>query len=89
MLVAMGLDPAHEKLLSTRALHTADRVVILGTDLDVARLPGPSYEVWDLSSDDLAARVQALSEELTAVLAPTPRVTVLERLRTLLRFRRG
>jgi len=85
MLVAMGLDPAHEQSLSTRALHTADRVVILGTGLDVARLSGPSYEEWDLAHDDLADRVQALSVELTTDQAPEPGPTLLQRLRGLVR----
>ena len=53
MLVAMGLDPADEQRLSTRALHTADRVISLGAGLDVARLPGPRYEEWDLAQGDL------------------------------------
>ena len=66
MLVAMGLDPAEEQRLSARALHTADRVISLGAGLDVARLPGARYEEWDLEQDDLIARVQALSDDLTA-----------------------
>jgi len=85
MLVAMGLDPADEHRLSTRALHTADRVVILGAEVDVARLPGPRYEQWDLAQDDLVDRVEALGAELTAVAVPaTRRPSVLERVRTLL-----
>ena len=39
MLVMMGLDPAHEERLSVRALSTSDRVIVLGTSLDVARIP--------------------------------------------------
>ena len=62
----MGLDPAEEQRLSARALHTADRVISLGAGLDVARLPGARYEEWDLEQDDLIARVQALSDDLTA-----------------------
>jgi hypothetical protein len=84
MLVAMGLNPADEKRLSTGALHTADRVVILGDDLDVARLPGPSYEEWDLRHDDLMGRVQALSDELTATAVVTSRPAPLHRLKRLL-----
>ena len=66
MLVAMGLDPAGQHPLSAAALRTADRVVILGADVDVARLPGPRYEQWDLTREDLLTRVEALSDELTA-----------------------
>jgi hypothetical protein len=84
MLVAMGLDPAGEQPLSARALHTADRVIILGTGLDVARLSGPRYEEWDLAHDDLVARVQALGDDLTAVPAATAGAAVLGRLRTLI-----
>jgi hypothetical protein len=79
MLVAMGLNPAEEKLLSARALHTADRVVVLGADIDVARLPGPSYEEWDLRQEDLVSRVETLSHALTAP-AAAPRFAVLSRL---------
>ena len=82
MLVAMGLNPADEQLLSSRALHTADRVVVLGTGLDVARISGPRYEEWDLADDDLAARVEALGTELLDPPAPGP--TLLDRLRALL-----
>ncbi len=66
MLVAMGLDPAAEHPLDTRSLHTADRVVALGAGLDVARLPGPRYEEWDLEQGDLLIRVEALGDALTA-----------------------
>ena len=86
MLVAMGLDPANEQRLSTRALHTADRVVSLGAGLDVAQLPGPRYEEWDLSEGDLISRVQALSDELTTAPTATPGSVLLERLRTLLKL---
>ncbi len=79
MLVAMGLDPADEKRLSSRALHAADRVVILGADLDVARLPGPRYEEWDLTNADLVGRVEALSEDLT-IASAAPRPAVWERI---------
>jgi len=88
MLVAMGLDPAEEQRLSAKALHTADRVISLGAGLDVARLPGPRYEEWDLAQVDLIARVQALSDDLTAVPAARPR-SVLDRLRTLLGAKRS
>jgi protein-tyrosine-phosphatase len=85
MLVAMGLDPADEQRLSAGALYTADLVVILGAGLDVARLPGPRYEQWDLAEDDLADRVQALSDHLTIAPAAKPRPAAMRRLRTLLR----
>ena len=62
----MGLDPAEERPLSAGSLRAADRVVVLGTDVDVARLPGPRYEQWDLEADDLLTRVEALVDELTA-----------------------
>jgi hypothetical protein len=71
MLVAMGLDPAAQNRLSSTALHTADRVIILGADLDVARLPGPQYEEWVLL-DDLTERVEALGSELTPAAPPSP-----------------
>ena len=66
MLVAMGLDPADERPLSAGSLRAADRVVVLGTDVDVARLPGPRYEQWDLEAEDLLTRMEALVDELTA-----------------------
>ena len=64
MLVMMGLDPAHEERLSVRSLHSSDRVVILSTTLDVARVPGRTYEVWDVENEDLTAHVRALAIEL-------------------------
>ena len=79
MLVAMGLNPAQENRLSSRALHAADRVVVLGADIDVARLPGPYYEEWDLGRDDLIGRVEALSDALTAP-RRQPRSAILGRL---------
>ncbi len=79
MLVGMGLNPADKQPLSSRQLHAADRVIVLGTDLDVARLPGPRYEAWDLTQDDIASRVQTLSEEFTAEPSAEPRL--LHRLR--------
>jgi hypothetical protein len=85
MLVAMGLDPADERPLSAGSLRAADRVVVLGTDVDVARLPGPRYEQWDLEAEDLLARVEALVDELTA--GPVPAAappTPAARLRALL-----
>ena len=78
MLVAMGLNPADDQRLSSGALHTADRVIVLGTGLDVAQLPGPSYQEWDLTDDDLVTRIQALSDELTTISGP--RRTSLDRL---------
>jgi hypothetical protein len=84
MLVAMGLDPAREQPLSTRVLHTADRVIILGAGLDVARLSGPRYEEWNLADDDLVARVQMLSDDLTAGPVARSGSAVLDRLRTLI-----
>jgi hypothetical protein len=84
MLVAMGLNPAGEQRLSARALHAADRVVVLGAGLDVAQLPGPRYQEWDLSHDDLIERVQGLSDELSAVPEQRPH-SMLDRLRMLLR----
>jgi hypothetical protein len=85
LLVAMGLDPADEQRLSAGALYTADLVVILGAGLDVARLPGPRYEEWDLAHDDLADRVQTLSDNLTIAPAAKPRLAAMHRLRALLR----
>lgn len=63
LLVMMGLDPAHEERLSVASLQAADRVVILSTTLDVARVPGRTYEEWDVE-DDLAAHVRALAVDL-------------------------
>lgn len=83
MLVAMGLDPAEEQRLSAHELHVTDRVVILGTDLDVARLPGPHYEEWDLE-DDLVERVQVLTYDLTTSALPQDR-SLLGRAQRLLR----
>jgi hypothetical protein len=80
MLVAMGLDPADERLLSAGRLRAADRVVVLGVDVDVARLPGPRYEQWDLESEDLLTRVEALADELTAGPVVVTPATVLVRL---------
>jgi hypothetical protein len=84
MLVAMGLDPADERRLSARVLRSADRVIVLGADLDVARLAGPRYEEWDVTRDDLISRVEALGDELTAPPAEIVHQSVLVRLRTLL-----
>lgn len=81
MLVAMGLDPAEDHRLTARALRTADRVVSLDVGLDVARLPGPRYEEWDLSRGDLTTLVPGLSDELTTSGPPAARSTVLGRLR--------
>jgi hypothetical protein len=64
MLVMMGLNPAHEERLSVRALSTSDRVIVLGTSLDVARVPGRHYEDWDLSVSNLEERVETLAAEL-------------------------
>jgi hypothetical protein len=84
LLVAMGLDPAAEHRLHAGALYAADRVVMLGSDLDLARLPGPRYEEWDLADDDLVVRVQALSEDLTTTPAAETRSPWQDRLRALL-----
>ncbi|MET1003982.1 MAG: hypothetical protein ABWX96_00470 [Propionibacteriaceae bacterium] len=65
MLVMMGLNPAHEERLSVRALSTSDRVIVLGTSLDVARVPGRRCEEWDLDSSSLEDRVATLATELT------------------------
>ena len=88
MLVAMGLDPADERRLSSRALHTADRVISLGTGLDVARLAGPRYEEWDLAQGDLMGRVETLCAELTTP-PPVRSRTMLDRLMSLLRGNRS
>jgi arsenate reductase len=80
MLVAMGLNPAEEMQLTAGTLHASDRVIVLGTDIDVARLPGPSYEVWDLQQGDLVDRVTALADALTAP-AHEPRPSILGRLK--------
>ena len=64
MLVMMGLDPAHEERLSAASLRWADRVVVLSTTLDVARVPGKTYEEWDVESDDLQQRVRVLAVDL-------------------------
>jgi hypothetical protein len=84
LLVAMGLDPADEHRLDAHALYTADRVVMLGAGLDVARLPGPRYEEWDLADDDLVNRVQALGDDLSTDPAATPRSAWRDRLGALL-----
>ncbi|GAA3707161.1 hypothetical protein GCM10022204_26380 [Microlunatus aurantiacus] len=78
MLVMMGLNPAHEERLTARALVTSDRVIVLGTALDVARVPGRRYEEWDLDDSSLGERVEALAVELLSVLdnpvtVPAPR----------------
>jgi len=75
MLVMMGLNPAHEERLTARALATSDRVIVLGTSLDVARVPGRRYEEWDLDDRSLEDHVEALAGELTrtqAAAASTP-----------------
>ena len=79
MLVMMGLNPAHEERLSIRALATSDRVIVLGTSLDVARVPGRCYEEWDLDDSSLEDHVESLAAELTrtpgtrtAAVASTP-----------------
>ena len=65
MLVMMGLNPTHEERLTARALATSDRVIVLGTSLDVARVPGRRYEEWDLNDSSLEAHVEALAAERT------------------------
>lgn len=64
ILVQMGLNPASEERLSVRSLNVADRVVVLGTGLDVARMAGRRYEEWDVENEDLAERVRRLGAEL-------------------------
>ena len=39
-------------------------MIVLGTSLDVARVPGRHYEDWDLSGSSLEERVEALAAEL-------------------------
>jgi arsenate reductase len=84
LLVAMGLDPAAGHPLSAASLRTADRVVVLGTAIDVARVPGPRYEEWDLTREDLLTRVEALCDELTAAPAVPERPSRLHPVRALL-----
>lgn len=81
MLVMMGLNPAHEERLSTRALSASQRVVVLSPALDVARLPGRWYEEWDVTDGDLETRVETLAAELLGAAdeADRPRA---QRLRT-------
>ena len=69
ILVQMGLNPATEERLSAHALNVADRVVVLGTGLDVARVAGHRYEEWDVANEDLGERVRRLAVEL---LEPPP-----------------
>lgn len=89
MLVAMGLDPVDERRLSARVLRSADRVIALGTGLDVARLPGPRYEEWDVAREDLISRVEALGDELTAPPAEVVQQPLLARVRALLKAAAG
>lgn len=65
MLVMMGLNPAHEEPIRVRLLNTSDWVIILGANLDVARVPGRRYEEWDITTDDLEERVAHLAAKLT------------------------
>ncbi|GAB2582785.1 hypothetical protein GCM10009593_22480 [Microlunatus antarcticus] len=88
MLVMMGLDPAHEERLSVRSLHSADRVVILSTTLDVARVPGRSYEEWDVENDDLQERVRVLALDLLGR-EPDRRTRPLDVVRRILAFVRA
>ena len=78
MLVMMGLNPAHEERLSVRALNTSDRVVILGTGLDVARMPGRHYEEWDLDAVSLEERIDALAADLISGAGASTIVTRVE-----------
>lgn len=71
MLVMMGLNPAHEERLSVRALSTSDRVIVLGTSLDVAQIPGRHYEEWDLSVNSLEELVESLAAELLSASTPS------------------
>jgi hypothetical protein len=84
--VTQPTGQADDQLLTSLVLHRADRVVVMSAGLDVARLPGPRYEEWDLGDDDLTSRVHALSDDLAAVGEPSP--TMLTRLLTLLRAAR-
>lgn len=84
MLVAMGLDPADGQRLSARALRGADQVIALGPGVDVARLPGPSYEEWDVTDGNLVGRIETLAGELTAVPTEHAPPPAFARLRTLL-----
>lgn len=79
ILVQMGLNPASEERLSVRDLRTADRVVVLGAGLDVARVPGQRYEEWDVEHDDLEERVRVLGLELRAGPAPAPPTSLRDR----------
>ena len=79
MLVMMGLNPAHEERLSVRALNTADRVVILGTGLDVARMPGRDYEEWNLDTVGLEERIDALAADLISAADSPTSVTRVEK----------
>ena len=81
MLVMMGLNPAHEERLSARALNTADRVVILSTGLDVARMPGRHYEEWDLDTISLEERIDALAADLISAADIPLTVTRIEKQR--------
>ena len=78
MLVMMGLNPAHEERLSVRALNTSDRVIILGTGLDVARMPGRHYEEWDLDTISLEERIDALAADLISGAGASTSVTRVE-----------
>ena len=83
ILVQMGLNPAAEERLSVSSLNVSERVVVLGTDLDVARLPGRRYEEWDVANEDLAEHVRRLAIELCGPAGTTRQDGVLDRLRRL------
>lgn len=89
MLVAMGLDPADGQRLSARVLRSADQVIALGPGVDVARVPGPRYEEWDVTAGNLVGRVETLATELTAVPTEAAAEPLLARMRTLLRVATG
>ncbi|HEY5821685.1 MAG TPA: hypothetical protein VIT20_06905 [Propionibacteriaceae bacterium] len=85
MLVGMGLNPSDHHRLNSGALYAADRVVVLTTGLDVARISGAAYEEWDLAGEDLGQRITSLSDNLTTINEVEPRLTPLDRVRNLLR----
>ena len=76
--VGVSLGGAYPKPITDDILRAADVVVIAGGGDAVPRLPGPSYEVWDLPHppgsdldgvravrDDVDRRVRVLLDQLT------------------------